>query len=84
MTGTRRPRLVLFAREPRAGHVKTRLAAALGGEGAAALYEAFLTDLAAALVSPAWESVVAADGPDAPRLEAIFASGWSVARQGSG
>ncbi|HQR47582.1 MAG TPA: glycosyltransferase, partial [Thermoanaerobaculia bacterium] len=70
MTGTRRPRLVLFAREPRAGHVKTRLAAALGGEGAAALYEAFLTDLAAALVSPAWESVVAADGPDAPRLEA--------------
>jgi rSAM/selenodomain-associated transferase 1 len=36
--------LVVFARFPKAGKVKTRLAADLGIEGAAELYEAFLLD----------------------------------------
>ncbi len=40
--------LVLFARPPLPGRAKTRLAPALGGEGAARLYERFLQDAAGA------------------------------------
>lgn len=40
--------VVVMAREPRVGAVKTRLAAAIGGEQAAALYAAFLADTVAA------------------------------------
>lgn len=36
------PRLLVFAKAPRAGHAKTRLAPALGAEGAAALARALL------------------------------------------
>jgi hypothetical protein len=82
--GPQRARLVLFAREPAAGRVKTRLAAAIGAERAAVLYEAFLRDLARALVSPSWEAVVAADGTETPGLSGIFAAGWSLVPQGSG
>lgn len=39
-----RPALALFARAPVAGRAKTRLIPALGAEGAAALYRAFLHD----------------------------------------
>jgi glycosyltransferase A (GT-A) superfamily protein (DUF2064 family) len=39
--------VALFAREPVAGQTKTRLVPALGAEGACALYEAFLDDVAA-------------------------------------
>jgi rSAM/selenodomain-associated transferase 1 len=84
VTGSCRARLVVFAKEPAPGRVKTRLAAAIGPGRAAALYEAFLTDLAASLVAPEWESVVSADGGGAGRLEQIFASGWSRVAQGSG
>jgi rSAM/selenodomain-associated transferase 1 len=38
-------RLLLFARLPEAGHVKTRLAAAIGDERALAVYEAMLRDV---------------------------------------
>ena len=38
--------LILFARAPRPGKAKTRLIPALGAEGAAALYRAFLADAA--------------------------------------
>ena len=43
------PRLVVMAKQPRPGEVKTRLAPALGDAGAARLYAAFLDDLAARL-----------------------------------
>jgi rSAM/selenodomain-associated transferase 1 len=79
-----RPRLVVFAKEPAPGRVKTRLAREMGAGRAAALYEAFLTDLAAALVAPAWESVLAADGSGTGGLDRIFASGWSRSTQGNG
>ncbi len=79
-----RARLVLFAKEPAPGRVKTRLARVIGPGPAAALYEAFLTDLAVALVAPAWESVLAADGSGSGSLDRIFASGWSRTGQGSG
>ena len=42
-------RLLLFARLPEAGRVKTRLAAAIGDERALAVYEAMLRDLFAGL-----------------------------------
>ncbi|GAB4260256.1 MAG: TIGR04282 family arsenosugar biosynthesis glycosyltransferase [Deferrisomatales bacterium] len=44
-------RLIVFAKEPRPGHVKTRLAAFVGPEPAARLYRAFLEDLAAVFAS---------------------------------
>jgi rSAM/selenodomain-associated transferase 1 len=44
MRATRGPILVLFARPPRLGGAKSRLAAALGEETALALYTAFLRD----------------------------------------
>jgi uncharacterized protein len=39
------PAIIVFARVPRAGHVKTRLEPELGREGAAALYSAFINDI---------------------------------------
>lgn len=42
-----RETLILFARQPRPGSVKTRLAPLLGEKGATALYRAFLSDVAA-------------------------------------
>jgi uncharacterized protein len=44
---TARRRLLVFAREPRAGRVKTRLIPALGVAGAAALYRRMLSDTVA-------------------------------------
>ncbi len=78
-----RRRLVLFAREPVAGRVKTRLAAALGRGPAAVLYAAFLEDLSRALRGP-WEAVLSHDGDAGPRLRAVFDDGWRMAPQGEG
>jgi len=77
-----RDRLVLFAKEPVPGRVKSRLAAALGRGPAAVLYAAFLEDLSAALRGP-WEAVVAHDGADR-RLREIFPEPWSFQAQGGG
>jgi hypothetical protein len=41
--------VVVLAKYPRPGRVKTRLAAAIGGAGASAIYRAFVADLAARL-----------------------------------
>src|SRR5690349_17206198 len=43
--------VVMFVREPIAGAVKTRLVPALGPDGAAALYRAFIDDMCARLAS---------------------------------
>ena len=45
-TGKRRDALVIVAKYPRPGHVKTRLGASIGFARAARLYRAFLDDLA--------------------------------------
>ena len=50
--------LVLFARTPRAGAVKTRLAAAMGEEAALALHKAFLLDTIHTMHRAAHEGVV--------------------------
>ncbi len=73
-----RPSLVLFARVPVAGRVKTRLAPRLTDEGALGLYRAFLQDAARLYGGvPAWEPVLEADpDPDAAELAALFPAPW--------
>jgi len=79
------PRLALFAREPVAGTVKTRLAREVGEARAVALYTAFLADLARSLPSPGeWVSLLAHVGEaPGPVLSETFA-GWTFATQGDG
>lgn len=80
------PRLLLFARAPVAGRVKTRLAPALGAEAAGSLYRAFLEDAARAYRGRGrWDSVLCAEGdPSDPELSAIFAGEWRRRRQAEG
>jgi rSAM/selenodomain-associated transferase 1 len=80
-------RLTIFAREPVAGRVKTRLAAALGAQEAARLYAAFLADLAAELAAPGgeWDSVLAHTGEEpGSELARLFGRGFSFFPQGEG
>lgn len=79
-------RVVLFAREPAPGRVKTRLARRIGDGAAAALYAAFLEDLAAELPDPArWDSVLAYAEPEAGSfLRKTFGPPWAFAPQGEG
>ena len=79
-------RLILFAREPVRGRVKTRLAREIGSEAAASLYEAFLSDLAASLTAPGqWDAVLAHTEFDAgPYLLTTFRPPWNLVPQGDG
>jgi len=54
--------VVVFAREPVLGQVKTRLAAAVGPEGALLFYKAFVADLLAELAQGTWHLQVAVSG----------------------
>jgi rSAM/selenodomain-associated transferase 1 len=77
--------LILFARAPVAGSVKTRLAAVLAPEGAARLYRAFLEDAARVYALPAWTAVVYADpDPEEASLAAIFEPPWRREAQSPG
>jgi len=78
-----RSTLVLFARAPVPGLVKTRLAAVLEAEGTARLYRAFLEDAARVYVGPEWASAVYADGDsEEPSLVAgIFGGPWRREKQ---
>jgi hypothetical protein len=81
----RRPTLVLFARTPVAGAVKTRLAGALGHDGAARLYRAFLEDAARVYALGEWDPVLYADPePDEPLLASIFGPPWRREAQAGG
>ncbi len=79
-------RLVLFAREPVPGRVKTRLAREVGAAAAASLYEAFLSDLAVSLAPPGlWDAVLAYAEPEpGPTLLALFSPHWDLVPQGEG
>lgn len=64
--------LIVFARYPRAGHVKTRLAAAIGPRAAADLYRGFLEDIARRLDGqPAWSTYWVFEPADSPFGEEI-------------
>ncbi len=79
-------RVVLFAREPVSGRVKTRLAREVGPEAARDLYAAFLRDLAEALPDPArWDAFLAHAEPEAgPFLRSTFRAPWTLVPQGEG
>ena len=83
---SRLPSLLLFARTPVAGRVKTRLVPPLSETEALRLYTAFLEDAAAIYPEPRrWESVLAAEpDPDDPALARLFGSPWIRRRQAAG
>jgi len=80
------PCLVLFARSPAPGTVKTRLVPPLSAEQAALLYLAFLEDAARTYVFPGrWECVLDAyPDPDATPLASLFGPPWRREQQGAG
>lgn len=77
--------VVVFAKEPVPGCVKTRLAAEIGTDAAVRLYDSFLSDLAGELRSPdEWRAVLAhAEEEPGERLRALF-EGWEMRPQGAG
>jgi rSAM/selenodomain-associated transferase 1 len=73
--------LVVMARQPTPGAVKTRLAQAIGATAAAALYRAFLADIAATCTSPDWSLMWAVTPPDAD-LAPIVGVARQIAQRG--
>lgn len=65
------PRVLVMAKHPTPGRVKTRLAARIGGEAAAALQVAFLRDLATRLASRGLPVTWAVTPPDAPFADVV-------------
>ncbi len=80
------PSLLLFARVPEPGRVKTRLAGRLTERGATELYRAFLEDAARVYLRPSrWESVLCAEpDPLDARLAALFPPAWRREPQAPG
>ncbi|MFP6663560.1 MAG: TIGR04282 family arsenosugar biosynthesis glycosyltransferase [Deltaproteobacteria bacterium] len=77
--------VVVFARLPEAGRVKTRLARTLGDALTADLYAAFITDLLAELSDGPWSFRVAVAGePAAFAARFGLAAGVCVAQSGEG
>jgi uncharacterized protein len=81
-----RPALLLFARAPEPGRVKTRLAPALSAAEASALYQAFLTDASRLYGRDRRLRPILCADPDAddPRLAALFPPPWERRGQGPG
>ncbi len=75
--------LLLFAREPRPGRVKTRLAARIGDDAACGLYRAFLTDLAELVRGGPWRVHWWVEG-DIPAFREAVGTEDEVRRQGPG
>ncbi len=80
------PSLVLFARVPEPGRVKTRLAPRLTEQGAVALYCAFLEDAGRVYRRPAlWRSVLCAEPDPFDRLfDRCFPEPWIREAQAPG
>jgi rSAM/selenodomain-associated transferase 1 len=77
--------LLLFAKRPVAGRVKTRLARAIGAEAAAALAEAFVRDAAERWGAlPGCAPIVAAEDPEDPFWTSVFPAPWRIEAQGDG
>jgi len=77
------PSLVLFARVPREGRVKTRLAPLLTAAGALRLYRAFLEDASRSYgAGTLWAPVLAAEpDPGDPAIAPLFPPPWRRERQ---
>ena len=80
-----RPVIVMVAKAPRAGQVKTRLIAELGPEGAAALWGAFVADSAAVVQAAAAElralPLVVVRADEREEMAALVGPEWSFATQ---
>lgn len=78
-------RVVLFARAPHQGRVKTRLAATVGDEQALAIYVALATQVTAAMVGGPWQLRVRCAPDDAvPEVARWLAMPGRVEPQGPG
>ncbi len=78
-------RLVIFARAPRAGRVKTRLAAAIGEAAALAAYRRLLSHTLEVAAAAGCPVTLAVDGEDDGSLaQAAADNGWTLARQHGG
>jgi rSAM/selenodomain-associated transferase 1 len=75
--------LVVMARYPRPGAVKTRLAESVGGDAACALYRAFLTDIARRLGRGPWELVWAVTPVGADLAALVGAQRRQIAQRGA-
>jgi rSAM/selenodomain-associated transferase 1 len=80
------PGLLLFARTPERGKVKTRLVPPLSEPEALDLYRAFLEDASVIYGAPGrWRSVLLAEpDPDEATLAALFPPPWTRRRQAPG
>ncbi|MDX2170377.1 MAG: TIGR04282 family arsenosugar biosynthesis glycosyltransferase [Deltaproteobacteria bacterium] len=76
--------LVVMARQPIPGTVKTRLAQSIGADAAAALYRAFLIDIAAGCASPAWSLVWAVTPIDADLTPIVGGAARQIVQRGDG
>jgi rSAM/selenodomain-associated transferase 1 len=76
--------LLVFARAPRPGAVKTRLAPAVGADGACRLYEAFLADLARELRGLERAAVEWLVDGEASGVAAVIGDGWAFSAQAEG
>jgi rSAM/selenodomain-associated transferase 1 len=75
-------RLVVMAKNPRPGEVKTRLIPALGDEGACTLYRAMLEDVVVSMAAGPWSTYVAVAPPEAKdELRSFFPSKVNVIPQ---
>jgi uncharacterized protein len=63
--------LLVFARAPRAGEVKTRLAAAVGADRAVRIYRRMGREAVERLRAGPWRTILCFDPPDAEALEAV-------------
>jgi len=86
VTLTALPHLLLFARPPVLGRVKTRLVPPLTHEEALRLYRAFLEDAARVYFAPTeWRAVLVAESdPDHHELGELFALPWIREAQAEG
>lgn len=74
--------LVVMARQPTPGAVKTRLARRIGAAAACALYRAFLSDIAAALGGGPWRLTWAVTPADADLRPLVGAAAECLAQRG--
>ena len=75
--------LVVMARLPVPGAVKTRLAAQVGAAAACALYDAFLADIATRFAAGPWSLVWAVTPPDADLGPAVRQHGAQIPQEGA-
>jgi rSAM/selenodomain-associated transferase 1 len=79
-----RSRVVVFLRAPRAGSVKTRLAAALGEDAALDVYRDLLAATFAALADQAGVELRHTPDDAGPEIAPMLRAGWAAAPQGGG